>query len=99
MVYYKWKTSNGHNKGRTNMVKENMCFDDFYDFYNRRKIIKYLYSTLSLKDKTLYKYYIYSRRTIKEKVCDMMWIYLNPLDNEQNSLYETLLEREYYKYL
>lgn len=80
------------------MVKENMCFVDFDDFYVRREIIRALYQRLSIYDKTVYKYYVYSRRLLREKICDIIWEYLNVPDGEDKVVCQTNLSREYHKY-
>lgn len=59
------------------MVKENMRFIDFMDFYKRKDIIAECYWELGYYDKVVYKYYVYSRRLIRERLCDAIWEYLN----------------------
>ena len=59
------------------MIKENMRFIDFVDFYNRKDTIASSYWDLGYYDKVVYKYYVYSRRHIRERLCDAIWEYLN----------------------
>lgn len=59
------------------MIRENMRFIDFVDFYNRKDTIAASYWDLGYYDKVVYKYYVYSRRHIRERLCDAMWEYLN----------------------
>ena len=81
------------------MVRHSMSFDDFCDFYNRRIIIKAAYGTLSKEEKTVYKYYVYSRRLLREKACDSIWGYINAEDEEELILYSSRLEEEHKRYL
>lgn len=81
------------------MIKTAMCFINVYDFYTRRKLIKHLYEKLSTDEKAIYKYYVYSRRLIREKVCDKIWDYLNACDEEQLLEYDNNLYEEYSKYI
>ena len=99
MLYCKWKIYTGGIKGRVIMVRADMCFVNFCDFYVRRKVIKRLYSKLSTDNKAIYKYYVYSRRILKEKVCNMIWDFLNAEDDEQLNIYAEKLDTEYSKYV
>ena len=81
------------------MIKNNMCFNDFCDFYSRRKFIREMYKNLSSDDKVIYKYYVYSRRVMKEKVCDMIWEFINAFDEEEYIIKEEKLYQEREKYL
>ena len=80
------------------MVRDSMCFDTFCDFYDRREYIRAAYIGLDKHDKTLYKYYVYSRRILKDKVCDMIWEYLNSYEGEEfvNSVCDLSKERSKY---
>ena len=80
------------------MIKESMCFANFNDFYSRKKIIRTLYNSSSLYDKGIYKYYIYSRRYLREKVCDIIWEYLNASDDTELMICASNLGKEYSKY-
>lgn len=86
-------------KGRVYMIRSNMCFDDFCDFYSKRKFIRALYKNISSDEKATYKYYVYSRRILKEKVCDMIWEYLNAVEGEDYAIKQTILTKERSKYL
>lgn len=81
------------------MIRENMRFVNFCDFYDRRVFIRTLYIDLSSENKQLYKYYVYSRRILKDKVCDMIWEYLNVVDDEGLETQIGLLDKERSKYL
>ena len=59
------------------MIRENMRFIDFADFYSRKDTIAESYWDLGYYDKVVYKYYVYSRRHIRERLCDAIWEYLN----------------------
>ena len=81
------------------MIKSNMCFDNFCDFYGKKELLRALYQRLSSGDKINYKYYVYSRRILKEKVCDMIWEYLNAIDGEDCDKKQDILLGERNKYL
>ncbi len=81
------------------MVKESMCFDTFCDFYDRREYIRAAYVELNKGDKTLYKYYVYSRRILKDKTCDIIWEYLNSCDGEERVICIGNLNKEHSKYI
>ena len=74
-----------------------MSFSSFEDFYNRRDIIRNYFSTLSVCDKGTYKYYVYSRRYLKERLCDMMWMYIAGTEEDVSYCKESL-EREHCRY-
>lgn len=65
------------------MIKEILCFSDFNGFYVKRKIIRSEYTKMTMDGKAIYKYYVYSHRIIKDKVCDTIWEYLNAIDTEE----------------
>lgn len=65
------------------MINDSMRITGFKDFYERRNIILGKYRTLRPEDKIIYKYYIYSRRYLREKLCDAMWEYLNAVSLEE----------------
>ena len=97
MVYYKRRISHLRRK-IGNMVKETMKFSSYNDFYERREKIRELYDKLCASDKTVYKYYVYSRRYIAEKKCDAMWAYINNLDHVDMINCLEYLEKEYYRH-
>lgn len=99
MVYYKWKIKTAWGKGRLEMVRESMCFDNFCDFYDRREYIRASYVALPKREKALYKYYVYSRRVLRDKACDAIWEYLNSHDGEDRVVCIGNLNREHSKYL
>ena len=59
------------------VVKDNMTFSTFNDFYIRRKIIKSLFENLNQDGKDIYKMYVYSNRLLSTQKVDCMWEYLN----------------------
>lgn len=81
------------------MVKDSMCFDTFCDFYDRREYIRASYIELGKHDKVLYKYYVYSRRVLKDKACDMIWEYLNSCEGDELVDCICNLSKERSKYL
>ena len=54
-----------------------MRFTDFKDFYDRCEIIKDYFNDLSLRDKYMYKMYVYSNELIKRDRLNKIWEYLN----------------------
>ena len=80
------------------MISEHMKFSNFTDFYNKRYIIRDTYSHMYLNDRVIYKYYVYSRRYLKERVCDTIWEFLNACDGTELELYDMQLNRESMRY-
>ena len=80
------------------MIADNMRISGFKDFYERRNILATKYLFLSPDDKMVYKWYIYSRRYIREKLCDAMWEYLNAATIEELADASTRLSQGYAKY-
>ncbi len=93
------ENASGWNKGGHVMIRDDMSFVNFSDFYKRRHIIRAIFIKLSSRDQAIYKYYVYSRRLLKEKVCDMIWEYLNVLDDEEYNTYSNKLDLEYQRYI
>lgn len=77
------------------MVRHSMCFDGFCDFYQRRLYIRAMYAYLNRDEKEIYKYYVYSRRILRERICDMIWGFINATDEEELSKYSDFLDAEY----
>lgn len=80
------------------MIHDNMRFNGFLDFYARKDILSALYANLTISDKFLYKYYVYSRRYLRERTCDAIWEYINAATLEELSDAETMLCQEYVRY-
>ena len=78
------------------VVKENMTFSTFNDFYVRRKIIKGLFQNLNQDMKEIYKMYVYSQRVLSTRKADCMWEYLNEPQDSGYYKYENDL-RMYYR--
>lgn len=55
---------------------EKMLFNNFKDFFDKRKVIKYNYLLLTLKYKRKYKNFVYSTK-LKDYFKDRVWEYLN----------------------
>ena len=62
------------------MIKKEMQFYSFNDFFKDARIIKAEYEKLSIQEKRLYKMYVYSICFEKEYVKDMIWEYLNDFE-------------------
>lgn len=80
------------------MIKDSMRFIDLADFYKRKDDIANKYWDLGYYDKVIYKYYVYSRRHIREKFCDAIWEYLNASTIEELCDANTRLVQAYNKY-
>lgn len=59
------------------IVKLDMMFNNFDDFYENAKYIKSRFDLLSLYEKRIYKMYVYSNSIIRYQTLDKMWEYLN----------------------
>ena len=80
------------------MIDDNMRFNGFPDFYSRKDIISGLYIRLSAHDKAVYKYYVYSRRYLRERTCDAIWEYINAATVEELMDAAMHLNQEYVRY-
>lgn len=58
------------------LIGERMKFIDFNDFYQKKDLIKSEFNKLSLREKQIYKLYVYSNRLIREFKLDKIWEYL-----------------------
>lgn len=80
------------------MISDCIKFSNFADFYGKRYLVRDVYSHMYLNDKVIYKYYVYSRRYLKERVCDMIWEFLNACDETELEIYDMQLNRESMRY-
>lgn len=80
------------------MIREDISFVGYRGFYNRRHIIKARYEKLSKKEKWVYKYYVYSKRHLKEYTCDLIWRFLNNEEDAEFLVTDEMLANECYKY-
>lgn len=80
------------------MVQDNMRFNGFLDFYSRKDIISGLYANLTINERATYKYYVYSRRYLRERSCDAIWEYINAATIEELMDAEMHLSQEYVRY-
>lgn len=78
------------------MIKDNVRFNGYRDFYRRHDVIKNVYELFNREDKTIYKYYVYSRRYLKEYTCDLIWQFLN--DSGDVEITKEMLSEERVKY-
>lgn len=79
------------------MVRNEMRFIGFRDFYKRSRHIKQIYHTLTLEEKWTYKYYVYSNSLIPVDKLDLIWEYLNELDNSDYYISRKKLGEQYLK--
>jgi hypothetical protein len=81
------------------MIRDDIKFIGYRAFYNKKDRVKEHYKKLNREDKTIYKYYVYSRRQLKECTCDLIWRFLNDdMEDEEYTVTETMLKDECYKY-
>lgn len=80
------------------MINDSMRITGFKDFYERRQLIMARYNMLRPEDKIIYKYYIYSRRYLRERLCDAMWEYINAVSIEEAADASARLHQAYAKY-
>lgn len=59
------------------VIKDNMEFYTFNEFYLKAREIKKEYDDLSQRDKRIYKMYVYSNCLLKPLLQDKIWEYLN----------------------
>ena len=76
------------------MVREDMKFIGYRAFYKVRYYIQEKYDKLNKSDKVVYKYYVYSRRQLKEYTCDLIWGFLN----DDETVTDEMLKLECAKY-
>ena len=80
------------------MMKSDVRFIGYLDFYKKRNTIKTKYINFSREEKWIYKWYVYSRRQLKEYTCDLIWRFLNDDELGEDCVTETMLKDERYKY-
>ena len=79
------------------MIRDELRFVGFRDFYKRSRYIKQIYHSLSTDEKWRYKYYIYSNRLIDENNLDLIWHYLNESENSEDYVSRRKLGEQYLK--
>lgn len=76
------------------MLDERLLFIGYMSFYNNMDFIKKIFNSLDRNDRYIYKYYIYAQRYLDEKTCDLIWRYLNSIDElQERQLVEELSRR------
>ena len=76
------------------MLDERLLFIGYMSFYNNMDFIKKIFNSLDRNDRYIYKYYIYAQRYLDEKTCDLIWRYLNSIDElQERQLVEELSHR------
>lgn len=80
------------------MINPQLMFYDYSSFYDNSSFIKENYLKLTLNEKYVYKYYVYSRRLLREKTCDLIWEFLNAVDDTELENLRHILRNEWYKY-
>ena len=79
------------------MIRDELRFIGFKDFYKNSRRIKKIYDTLSLDEKWVYKYYVYSNRLISVDNLDLIWEYLNEPKNSDFYVSRKKLGEKYLK--
>ena len=77
------------------MIRDELRFVGFRDFYKRSRYIKQIYRSLPIDEKWHYKYYVYSNRLIDQKHVDLIWQYLNESESSEDYVSRSKLGDEY----
>lgn len=80
------------------MVKDSIRFIGMHDFYKKCDSIKEIYVNLSKEEKQIYKYYVYSRRQLREYTCNIIWEFLNESDDSEFAKNKERLYEEVFRY-
>lgn len=80
------------------MIKDELRFIGMRDFYKRCEQIKEVYVSLTRDEKQVYKYYVYSRRQLREYTCNIIWEFLNESDDSEYARNKERLYEEIYRY-
>lgn len=79
------------------MIKKELRFIGFRGFYNNCDYIKNEYFKMNDEDRRIFKYYVYSRRYLKECSCNLIWEFLND-DETEYAVEKDILKEECNKY-
>lgn len=74
------------------MIKKELRFVGFRGFCDICDFVKSEYAKMNDEDKRIFKYYVYSRRYLKEYSCNMIWEFLNDDETEYVVTHEMLNE-------
>lgn len=80
------------------MIKDELRFIGMRDFYLRSENIKKIYHSLSKEEKQIYKYYVYSRRQLREYTCNIIWQFLNESPDSEFAVNKERLYDEVFRY-
>ena len=70
------------------IIKKNMMFYSFNDFFFKKNEIKEEYNLLSLREKRIYKLYVYSMSFENEFAKDLIWEFLNSVDYTELGIFQ-----------
>lgn len=76
------------------MIKKELTFNNFLDFYNSKENIKEIYDTLTLEEKQIYKMYVYSLCFEDDYNKDLIWEYLNDWEENKFDLGKVYREKK-----
>lgn len=79
------------------VIKENMEFETYNDFYIRRKLIKASFDKLDSNCRDIYKLYLYANRLLSTMKVDLIWEYLSEPYNSIDRPSEEDMEKYYNK--
>lgn len=79
---------------KDDIVDKKVQFYGFRDFFINRKRIKSEYEKMSDKEKRIYKMYVYSTCFETEYARDLMWEYLNSVEDAHLNIYAEWRIRE-----
>lgn len=74
------------------MIQTGLRFEELTEFYVRCDKIKDTYKKLSLSDKWHYKHYIYSKRYLTNNTCNLIWSFLNDINDGEEITKDILLK-------
>lgn len=80
------------------MIKDELRFIGVRDFYKRCEMIKVAYGKMSSEEKEIYKFYVYSRRQLRECSCNVIWEFLNESVDSEFAKTKQRLYEETFKY-
>lgn len=79
------------------IIREQLRFETFNDFYVRRKIMREIFGELDRKEREIYKYYVYANSILSMVKKDIIWEYLTEPKTSPYYVWERDLARYYNK--
>lgn len=76
------------------IIKHEMIFYSFNDFFHKKNDIKKAYNSLTIKEKRIYKMYVYSLCWENEFAKDLIWEFLNSVDYTELGIFKEWGKRQ-----